>query len=77
MAKHSNKFQKNTKKENNPYLRPQISRISNVDVRTNEMIPKDDHKVVFDRGNKKSIKNLQLFAPSNFADSNNSSGIVL
>tara|TARA_A100001037_G_scaffold191892_1_gene171670 strand:- start:667 stop:1569 length:903 start_codon:yes stop_codon:yes gene_type:complete len=41
----------NTKKENNPYLRPQISRISNVDVRTNEMIPKDDHKVVFDRGN--------------------------
>ena len=41
----------NTKKENNAFLKPQISRISNVDVRTNEMMPVDDHKVVFDRGN--------------------------
>ncbi len=41
----------NTKKENNPYIKPQISRISNVDIVTNEMIPPDDHKVIFDRGN--------------------------
>tara|TARA_B100000686_G_scaffold111542_1_gene118948 strand:- start:1100 stop:2002 length:903 start_codon:yes stop_codon:yes gene_type:complete len=41
----------NTKKENNPYIKPQISRISNVDIRTNEMIPPNDHKVIFDRGN--------------------------
>ena len=33
--------------------------------------------IVFDNGIKKSIKNLQVLAPSNFADSKSSSGIVL
>ena len=41
----------NTKRENNPYIKPQISRISNVDIRSDEMIPSEDHKVIFDRGN--------------------------
>ncbi|SVD74226.1 uncharacterized protein METZ01_LOCUS427080, partial [marine metagenome] len=41
----------NNKKENNPYLKPQISRISNVNISNNKLIPVDDHKVVFDRGN--------------------------
>ena len=41
----------NHKKENNPYLKPQISRISNVNIATNKLIPADDPKVVFDRGN--------------------------
>ena len=41
----------NHNKENNPHLRPQISRISNVNIATNKLIPVDDPKVVFDRGN--------------------------
>ena len=41
----------NHKKENNPYLKPQISRISNVNIANDKLIPVDDHKVVFDRGN--------------------------
>ena len=41
----------NAKKENNPYIKPQISRISNVNIATNEMLPAEDHKVIFDRGN--------------------------
>ena len=33
--------------------------------------------IVLDKGIKKSIKNLQLLAPSNLADSRSSSGTVL
>ena len=41
----------NAKKDLNPFIKPQISRISNVNIETNKMIPLDDHKVIFDRGN--------------------------
>ena len=39
------------KKDLNPFIKPQISRNSNVNIETNKMIPLDDHKVIFDRGN--------------------------
>jgi len=41
----------NAKKENNPYIKSEISRISNVDIVSNKILPSEDHKIVFDRGN--------------------------
>jgi hypothetical protein len=40
----------NHNKKNNPYLKPQISIIYNVNIVNDKLIPVDYHKVVFYRG---------------------------